>query len=227
MVDPDAAPLVGVLVADDPWLAARLADLGGDRPTRWLDLAEAGRAGAVPAVVVVELADDAAVATAQALRARWPHALVAGYLAAPDQERWVRAQRVGCDLVVNRGALPARLRAALARAGRGRVEFPLLPASDVAGRLGLVGRVPDTPVGPVAVYHLDGRLWAVSDTCPHAGAVLSEGELDHGVVTCPGHGSQFDVRTGERTRGPADSGLRTYPVTLAQGQVVLLRNEEP
>jgi len=52
--------------------------------------------------------------------------------------------------------------------------------------------------------------------------VLSEGELEQRVLTCPRHGSQFDVCTGERLRGPADTGIATYPVVVAGGQVSFL-----
>jgi nitrite reductase/ring-hydroxylating ferredoxin subunit len=67
-----------------------------------------------------------------------------------------------------------------------------------------------------------GRLYAVADVCPHAGAVLSEGDLEGPVLTCPLHGSQFDVRTGDRRRGPADVGLGTFPLIEEGGRVYLL-----
>jgi nitrite reductase/ring-hydroxylating ferredoxin subunit len=38
-------------------------------------------------------------------------------------------------------------------------------------------------------------------------------------VTCACHGSQFDVITGEVLRGPADEGVQTWPVTLAEGAI--------
>ncbi|MGH9035847.1 MAG: Rieske (2Fe-2S) protein, partial [Acidimicrobiia bacterium] len=109
---------------------------------------------------------------------------------------------------------------------RGR-RLPLLPADDVAGRLGVVHRAPEGPAGPFAVYHLGNRLHACADRCPHAGATLSEGELEGPILTCPRHGSQFDVRTGERVRGPADEGLRTFPVVEDGGQVYLLLPDPP
>jgi hypothetical protein len=89
----------------------------------------------------------------------------------------VAAQPAGCDLVTNRGALIPRLRDRLARQAdqRGR-RFPLCEAADAAGRLGLVFRADDTPVGPLAVYQVAGRLYAIAERCPHAGATLSGGE---------------------------------------------------
>ena len=44
--------------------------------------------------------------------------------------------------------------------------------------------------------------------------VNSEGALDGSTVTCPWHGSQFDVCTGAVRRGPAREPLETYPVTV-------------
>ena len=77
-------------------------------------------------------------------------------------------------------------------------------------------------MGPVAVYQVDGAVCAIADRCPHAGALLSEGELDGRQVTCPRHGSQFDVRTGERMRGPADVDIATFPVVVTGGQVSII-----
>jgi nitrite reductase/ring-hydroxylating ferredoxin subunit len=179
--------------------------------------------GAPPAVAVIDLARPDALERVRDWRARWPAALLAGYLGTPDRERWVAAQRAGCDLVSNQGALALRLRAMLA-GGRARPvrSFPLFDAADAAGKLGLVTRVADTPAGPVAVYRVDGRLYAIADRCPHAGAALSGGEASGGVITCPGHGSQFGIRTGERLRGPADTGIEVFPLTEEEGQVCLL-----
>jgi nitrite reductase/ring-hydroxylating ferredoxin subunit len=98
----------------------------------------------------------------------------------------------------------------------------LFEAADVAGRLGCVYRAPDSPAGALAVYHVGGELFGVEDACPHAGAVLSEGELEGTVITCPRHGSRFDVRTGERLRGPADDALRVFTILEEGGYVYLL-----
>jgi nitrite reductase/ring-hydroxylating ferredoxin subunit len=90
--------------------------------------------------------------------------------------------------------------------------------ADFAGRLGYVGRVDESPAGPIALYHLAGRLWAIADACPHAGASLCTGSLDDGVVTCPRHGSQFRVTDGERVRGPADQSVQTFPIVVESGE---------
>lgn len=177
-----------------------------------------------PAVVVVDLDAPGALEALADLRHRWPEALVAGHLGLPDRDRWLAAERAGCDLVANRGALAAALRKRLAAGAprRGR-RVPLLALADAAGRLGCVHREPAGTVDePLAVYHVGSRFHACADRCPHAGGTLSEGELERSVVTCPRHGSQFDVTTGQRVRGPADTDIATYPTVEDGGQLYLL-----
>jgi 3-phenylpropionate/trans-cinnamate dioxygenase ferredoxin component len=49
----------------------------------------------------------------------------------------------------------------------------------------------------ILIANVDGTFYAIPDKCPHRGHSLSEGTLSDGIVTCPGHGAQFDVRTGK------------------------------
>jgi len=49
----------------------------------------------------------------------------------------------------------------------------------------------------VALFNVDGEFYALDGVCPHAGGPLGEGTLRGTVVTCPWHGWQFDVKTGE------------------------------
>ena len=130
----------------------------------------------------------------------------------------------GLDLVASRGALAAQLQKKLKewQTAPGARRVRVCDMADLAGRLGVVARLADLPVGPVAVYHFSGKVVAAGDVCPHAGARLSEGALEGTVVTCPLHGSQFDVCTGERLRGPADVEIKTYRVDIEGGQVFLI-----
>ena len=95
-------------------------------------------------------------------------------------------------------------------------------------RVGALAEVPDgelrafeTPGGRVAVAHMDNRLFAFGDECTHDGCSLAEGEIDdrNGTVECPGHGSVFDMETGEPTGGPAVDPLVIYPVRAAEGWI--------
>jgi nitrite reductase (NADH) small subunit len=49
----------------------------------------------------------------------------------------------------------------------------------------------------VALFNVDGEFFALDGVCPHQGGPLGQGELSGCVVTCPWHGWQFDVRSGQ------------------------------
>ncbi len=81
---------------------------------------------------------------------------------------------------------------------------------------GLVARLPDNPEDPICVFRIRGEHFGIRDVCPHAGFALADGNFDSGtgIITCSKHGSQFDVRTGERIRGPSDYPINTYLVKV-------------
>lgn len=74
---------------------------------------------------------------------------------------------------------------------------------------------------PVALYNLDGTVHATTNTCPHRGGPLGEGELSEGIVTCPWHGFQYDVTTGACKTNPALK-IPCYPVRV-EGQDILVQ----
>jgi 3-phenylpropionate/trans-cinnamate dioxygenase ferredoxin subunit len=92
-----------------------------------------------------------------------------------------------------------------------------------------VARAEDIPPGhaarleidgcPVAIFNVDGEFHALDDTCTHAEASLSEGELDveECSVECPLHGSTFDLRTGEPLSLPAVEPVRVHEVAVEDG----------
>lgn len=73
-------------------------------------------------------------------------------------------------------------------------------------------------VGTVAVFKVDGAFCATQATCPHRQGPLNDGTLDGSTVTCPWHGSRFNVCTGAVLRGPATGPLKTYSVVV-EGEV--------
>ena len=89
-----------------------------------------------------------------------------------------------------------------------------------------VGRAADVPPGhaarveidgvPIAIFNLGGTLYALDDTCSHAEASLSEGDLDDDrcAIECPLHGSTFDLRTGEPLTLPATEPVRVHHVEV-------------
>lgn len=70
-----------------------------------------------------------------------------------------------------------------------------------------------------------GRLCVLADRCSHRGGPLSEGALRDGVVTCPWHGSRFDIATGEVVEGPAVVAQPVYDVRSEDGRIAVRRFE--
>jgi nitrite reductase/ring-hydroxylating ferredoxin subunit len=70
-----------------------------------------------------------------------------------------------------------------------------------------IAKVADCPPGTalevvagdriVAVFNVDGTFSALDGVCPHQGGPLGQGLLNGCIVTCPWHGWQFDVRSGQ------------------------------
>ncbi|HXW73627.1 MAG TPA: Rieske 2Fe-2S domain-containing protein [Steroidobacteraceae bacterium] len=92
-----------------------------------------------------------------------------------------------------------------------------------------VARLDEVPVGTgttfhvggkqVAVFNVAGTIYAIGDSCAHAGGSLGSGKLEGNVVTCRSHGMRYDVRTGEVTTG----GLQVpaYPVKVIDGKIFI------
>jgi nitrite reductase/ring-hydroxylating ferredoxin subunit len=75
-------------------------------------------------------------------------------------------------------------------------------------------RVFDIAGTKVNVASIDGQLHAFDDTCTHRACSLAKGKLDGTTVTCPCHGSQFDVTSGAVLRGPAQRPVRSRLVQV-------------
>jgi 3-phenylpropionate/trans-cinnamate dioxygenase ferredoxin component len=105
----------------------------------------------------------------------------------------------------------------------------VIPSSDAGNRaakitLVRVGSSTDVAAGQMRVFDVagtkvnvasaGGRLYAFDDTCTHRGCSLARGRLDGTTVTCPCHGSQFDVTSGAVLRGPAVRPVRSRSVQV-------------
>lgn len=78
--------------------------------------------------------------------------------------------------------------------------------SDVpAGKMKLV-QIGDVKI---LVANVGGVFHAMANPCTHKGGDLSAGKLEGNVVTCPVHGSKFDVRTGKSVGGSKFMGMRS------------------
>jgi len=72
----------------------------------------------------------------------------------------------------------------------------------------------------VAVANVDGKFYAINNTCLHRGGPLGNGLLEGKVVTCPWHGWQFDVTNGKLVQNPA-VGVDCYPLEV-RGQDIFV-----
>ncbi len=73
----------------------------------------------------------------------------------------------------------------------------------------------------VAVFNVDGTFYAMDDTCTHRGGPLSEGQVDGTVVTCPWHGAEFDVTSGQALGPPAPGGVTSFEVKVEGNDVMV------
>ncbi len=71
----------------------------------------------------------------------------------------------------------------------------------------------------VAVFDIEGELYAVEDICTHDGGELAGGPIEGCTITCPRHGARFDLRTGAVVAPPAYLPIQTFPVRIRDGQV--------
>jgi nitrite reductase/ring-hydroxylating ferredoxin subunit len=87
-----------------------------------------------------------------------------------------------------------------------------------------VGLAKDVPSGAmkgfkaegkgIVVSNIGGKFFAIGDRCTHRRCSLSKGKMEGELVTCPCHGSRFNLKTGAVVKGPATEPEPVYPVTV-------------
>lgn len=73
----------------------------------------------------------------------------------------------------------------------------------------------------ICVTRIGDEVFAIDDTCTHAEASLTEGDVSGFTIECWLHGAEFDLRTGEAITLPATTALATYPVTIDANSVTV------
>jgi 3-phenylpropionate/trans-cinnamate dioxygenase ferredoxin subunit len=95
----------------------------------------------------------------------------------------------------------------------------------------------------IGVFNVDGEYFALRNRCPHQGGALCEGTLwgilkadvpgdfDYSaskeILTCPWHGWEFHVRTGQSWCDPRRLRVRRYDVSLEEGAVLTAEPQAP
>jgi naphthalene 1,2-dioxygenase system ferredoxin subunit len=86
-----------------------------------------------------------------------------------------------------------------------------VPEDDVMG-LAAAGK-------DLALYRVEGQVYATDNICTHGHARLCDGFLDGFEIECPLHQGKFDIRDGRPTCEPVTEAVRTYPVKIENGRV--------
>lgn len=72
----------------------------------------------------------------------------------------------------------------------------------------------------VALFNIDGTIYALNDSCAHAGASLGAGKIEGKMVTCRAHGLKYDITNGY-VGGDPGFGVTTYPVQIVDGKILV------
>lgn len=91
------------------------------------------------------------------------------------------------------------------------IELLAIPADDVTAV--------DAGGREIAIYSVDGTVYATDNICTHGHARLCDGFLDGHEIECPLHQGKFDVRDGRAMCEPLTENLRTWPVKVEDGSV--------
>ena len=91
------------------------------------------------------------------------------------------------------------------------------------------GAVVGAEVGGVrlALYNINGAVYATAEFCTHARASLTEGFVEGDVIECPLHQARFHIPTGAVKSGPTRRPLTTYPVLVDGGDICVRIDLQP
>lgn len=71
----------------------------------------------------------------------------------------------------------------------------------------------------IAIFHVKDAFYAIQNQCPHQGGPLGEGEITGQCVTCPWHGWEFDLTSGDCLTG--GENCKTFTVVEEDGALYL------
>ena len=87
------------------------------------------------------------------------------------------------------------------------------------------GELPQGRVKPVTcqhqtlcITHYEGQYGALDNRCPHQGGPLGEGSIENGLLRCPWHGWEYNVKTGVSVNNPS-ACVASYPVVVEGDEV--------
>ena len=71
----------------------------------------------------------------------------------------------------------------------------------------------------IALYQVDGEVFATDNMCTHGNARLCDGFLEGHEIECPLHQGKFDIRNGKAMCAPLTEDVKTYPVKIEGARV--------
>ncbi len=71
----------------------------------------------------------------------------------------------------------------------------------------------------LALFNVEGTLYAIDNECPHRNGPLAEGEVQGLEVECPWHGARFNIGTGANLCPPARQAVQSYKVQVVGDEV--------
>jgi len=71
----------------------------------------------------------------------------------------------------------------------------------------------------IAIYQVDGEIFATDNICTHGNARLCDGFLEGHEIECPLHQGKFDIRNGKAMCAPLTEDIKIYPVKIEGGRV--------
>ncbi len=83
------------------------------------------------------------------------------------------------------------------------------------------GKVVQAGGKTLALFNLGGTFYALDNRCTHVGGPLGEGVVERNQVTCPWHGSVFNITSGEVVEPPARRPVATFPVRVERDEVLV------
>ncbi len=86
-----------------------------------------------------------------------------------------------------------------------------VPEDDVVG-IDIAGK-------SIALYLVEGEIYATDNICTHGNARLCDGFLEGHEIECPLHQGKFDIRDGKAMCAPLTEDVRTYPVKIDGSRV--------
>jgi nitrite reductase/ring-hydroxylating ferredoxin subunit len=122
----------------------------------------------------------------------------------------------------------------------GRVKYVVAAVDEI-----LPGerKIVDVAGRSIGVFNIDGEYFALRNRCPHQGGALCEGKLwgvlkadvpgafeyspRKEILTCPWHGWEFHVRTGQSWCDPRRLRVRRYDVSVEDGSVLSMDATAP